>query len=133
MSISIYYSAERDYCLSEKEKEMVDEVINKYSINSNEEMDWKGEDFCIYEYESLEFPTVFQGATKIGYYEDDYEREIEEVLRWCYCLTEIKRILKDANWTVSLDNEMIKYDEKIGFYLPGIPKLLHIELKPDLK
>lgn len=42
MSVSIYYSAERGYSLTNQEKELIKETIGKYIIGDRNKVDWRG-------------------------------------------------------------------------------------------
>lgn len=132
MSVSIYYSAERGYSLTNQEKELIKETIGKYIIGDRNKVDWRGENLNLYDYKGLETPIVLEGSVEIGNYTEDYEREIEEVVRWCYCLTDIRRNIEDLTWKVIFGDELLSYDEEIGFHMRRIPKSLHVDLKPKI-
>lgn len=57
---------------------------------------------------------------------------IGEVVRWCYCLTDIRRNIEDLTWKVIFGDELLSYDEEIGFHMRRIPKSLHVDLKPKI-
>jgi hypothetical protein len=48
------------------------------------------------------------------------------LLHWCGALTELRRALPDAWWSVRLDGEQVPWDEAAGYALPGMddPELL---------
>ncbi len=132
MGVSLTYIVKRDIQLSNEEKQSINQVIESYRIKDLDEMDWKGENIDIPQYNTYKSPIILEGSIEIGHYEDDYEREIEEVVRWCYCLTEIYRKIVDGDWNVRLGDEELLFDTEIGFHLKRLPKSLHEDLKPIL-
>lgn len=132
MGVSLDYIVKRESKLSEQEKAVISEIIEKYQIKDMEEMDWRGENIEIPNYDEYTAPVIFMGGIEIGNYEEDYEREIEEVVRWCYCLTEIAEHISNATWNVRLGDELLLFDSEIGFHLRKLPRSLHMELKPTV-
>lgn len=130
MGVSLTYIVKRDNKIKAEEKRIINKIIEKYRIKDLDEIEWMGENIEIPKYEEYEAPIILEGDIKIGYYEDDYEREIEEVVRWCYCLSEIANEVSDGEWIVRFGDELLNFDSEIGFHLKRIPKSLHIELKP---
>lgn len=130
MGVSLTYIVKRDNGVNEEEKKIINNIIEKYRIKDLDEIEWMGENIEIPKYAEYEAPIILEGDIEIGYYEDDYEREIEEVVRWCYCLSEIANEISDGEWIVRFGDELLNFDSEIGFHLKRIPKSLHIELKP---
>ena len=124
MGISIYYDARRKYPLTEEENKIVSDIINKYD---KEKRFKKGEDFCVYEYDTDEPETIFSGATGLPMstlnpmltVTDAEQFFFAACLYWAKCLTEIKDIVKDAEWSVNIDDTYLIWDEKEGWQLPN--------------
>lgn len=132
MGVSLSYIVTRDNPISEQEKVLSNRVIEKYRIKHLEKVDWRGENIETPKYDTYEEPIILMGSIEIGHYDEDYEREIEEVVRWCYCLTEISTNIIGGSWTVRLGDELLLFDSQIGFHLKKLPKSLHEDLKPEV-
>lgn len=130
MSISLYYIGERERRLSLEEINRINSIIEKYRVKNNDY--WEGGNISIPDYTEFKAPVVIEGSVEIGEYPDDYEMEIEEVVRWCYCLTEIAREVDNITWNVILGDEALIFDDTVGFKLKKIPVKLHLYLKPDI-
>ena len=130
MGVSLTYIVKRNNQLSTEEKLSINQIIENYRIKDLDEMDWRSENIDKPEYDAYKLPVILEGSIEISHYEDDYEREIEEVVRWCYCLTDIYRKVVDGNWNVRLGDEILLFDTEIGFHLKKLPKSLHEDLKP---
>lgn len=125
MGISIYYAAHRAKPLTPHENEQIVAVIDAYSIeDKRREADrtgqvWSWEDFCVYPLGSSDEPDViFEGATKLP-----LESEIEfwaSLQYWCQLLSEIRRVLSNAAWTVHVDDYPIQWDEAHAAYDPSV-------------
>ena len=115
MGISIYYDARRKYPLTEEENKLVNDIINKYD---KEKKFKKGEDFCVYEYDTDEPETIFSGATGLPMSMSNPMLTVTACLYWAKCLTEIKHIIKNAEWSVNMDDTDLVWDEKEGWQLP---------------
>ncbi len=113
MSFSIYYTAERNTPLTDTEITAVHNIIEKY--NSEYPFDEKAEDFCIYD-GIQENNIVFQGATKLP--DSDMELSFEVAEYWLECLTEITRLLHGCQWTVTLDDVGIVWNDIYGWSFP---------------
>lgn len=112
MSVSIYYSAKRKGILSEYENKIIGTVIKKYSESySYKDM---AEDFCVYDYHTSEPEVIFRGSTKLPL-SDNLEETIIAIQHWAACLSEIRRLVSDAQWSVNVDDEVLIWDEKDGW------------------
>ncbi len=108
--------------MADAERMAIEEVVEKYSVKEQIEeyhhtgTGWQGDDFCVYD-EPFDSPdTIFEGATKLP---DDSEDSMwEAVQRWCNALSEIRRILPDADWQVHVDDHDIQWDEAGQVYDP---------------
>ena len=115
MSVSIYYSAERKNPLSADENKKIGEVIEEYS-NSYPYKDTE-EDLYVYEYDKSEPEVVFRGSTKLPL-SDNIEETIIAVTHWAACLSDIRRIVSDAQWEVNMDDTYLLWDDIDGWQLP---------------
>lgn len=124
MSISIYYEARRASRLSADEQASISDVESKFSIDKHlEENDRTGagynwESFCIYDpSRPTDAGVIFEGATKLP---DNSENAVWDGLRhWCAALTEIRRIIPDAEWRVHVDDHDIHWDADLNEYDPS--------------
>ena len=98
MSISIHYAAIENY------------------LQTGDGYNW--ESFCIYDpNDPTEPDVVFEGATKLP---DNSEDAVWGGLQhWCAALTEIRRIIPDADWDVHVDDHEIQWDEAVGAFDPS--------------
>ena len=115
MSISIYYSAERQIPLSENENEKIEQLIEEYS----ESYTYKDtqESFYLYDYDEDEPEVIFNGSTKLPL-SDNFEETIIAVLHWAECLSEIRRIVPGASWSVNMDDTDFIWSDEDGWQLP---------------
>lgn len=111
MGISIYYSADRDRPLSKQETAEVQQIVERYQADFNFR---GGEDFCVYEYDEAEPRRIFEGATGLPMGEP--ENTFEACLHWASCLTEIRRMILDADWHVHMDDYDLTWDEDEGWH-----------------
>ncbi len=102
MSVSLYYTAKREYPITKQEQEAclktAEHYIDEYSLGD------MYEGFCIYDNdEASEQNVIFEGATKLPL--DEGEEHFGEVLDyWADCLQEIIEILPDAQWDIHIDD-----------------------------
>ncbi|MDR2924371.1 MAG: hypothetical protein LBU76_00155 [Azoarcus sp.] len=114
MGISIYYTAERSYPLTDEENKLIEAIVKKYDEGKKFK---KGEDFCVYEYDSEEPEVIFNGSTGLPMSFNPMNT-VKACLYWVDCLTEIRNIVKDANWSVNMDDTELEWDEEEGWQLP---------------
>ena len=123
MSVSIYYSARRPTALTEQEQKAVKEVVSRYSVADQVEeylqtgSGWRGEDFCLYSPPFDSPDTILEGATKLPGHTDD--AAWIAVLHWCKALSEIRRVLPNADWHVHVDDYDIGWDEQQQAFDPS--------------
>lgn len=124
MGTSIYYDARRSTGLTPSERAGVDEVVRRYAVEDRIEefnrtgqgTDWQS--FCVYDgSDPSHTDTVFEGAT--GLPTNDLDAAWEGVRHWCAALTEIRRILPDAVWSVHVEHHPIPWDEGRQEYDPS--------------
>ena len=113
MSISIYYSAIRQLPLSTEERTTIETVVLLSPIETLIAVcgdDFNGEDFCIYQTtdHDIESGVLFEGATKLP--SNSMESFWLAIQYWCKLLSEIRRVLPDANWNIHIDNCNIPWD-----------------------
>ena len=128
MSISIYYEAHRSEGMTSSEKELVENIIMKYSvddqieklINTGQGLNW--ESFCVY---GFDFPdakpsegdVIFEGATKLP--DNTEDASWIGIIHWCETLTHIRRVLHDAEWNVQVEDHEIQWDSTLEAYDPN--------------
>ncbi len=124
MSMSIYYTARRSRPLIDVEKRAVREAVKRYAVDdqllermrSGEGPNW--ESFCVYDPTHPSEPDViFEGATKIP--DNSEEASWAGLQRWCGALTEIRRSLPDATWSVHVEDHEIAWDEELQTFDPS--------------
>ena len=125
MSASIYYSASRAQPLNQEEHEAINRIVQEYSVDEQIEKyletgdgpNW--ESFCIYDAEDASQDTeIFAGATQLP--NNSEKNIIMGVQHWCKALSEIRKILHDAEWCVNIEDNEIPWNERLQSYDPGI-------------
>lgn len=101
MSVSIYYTAERDMPLTVLERENVNQIVEQYNKSFDYAED--AESFDLYNYDDSEPQTILAGATKIPV-SMEMDALVYTINHWLQCLTEIRLIIDDAQWHVHLDD-----------------------------
>jgi hypothetical protein len=119
MGISIYYDAERDYPLTDKENNLIEKIVEKYNVEKMNKFE-NGEDFYIYDYDKNEPRKIFSGATGLEISDINPMITAKCCIFWAKCLTEIRKIINDSEWTVQMDDDELIWDEEKGWYLPGL-------------
>jgi hypothetical protein len=89
----------------------VDRDISRY-LETGRGLNW--ESFCTYD--ELESGIIFQGATQLP--DNTRDAILIGVEHWCEALTEIRRVLNDAEWYVSVDDHKIQWNEAEQRYDP---------------
>jgi hypothetical protein len=119
MGISVYYDAKRNYPLTDEENNNIKKIVEKYNNEKNKNFR-KGEDFYIYEYDKKEPEKIFSGSTGLAMSFINPMITAKCCIYWAKCLTEIRSIVKDAEWSVSMDDTDLEWDEEKGWHLPGL-------------
>jgi hypothetical protein len=125
VGVSIYYSAKRDRPLSAEEQARIQDIVDKYSVEtqidkyiaSGEGPNWQS--FCVYDSDPddpTEPGVVFEGATGLPTNSDDAIRTGVE--HWCMALSEIRRAVSDAEWSVHIEDCPIRWDHKRQQFAP---------------
>lgn len=90
MGMSIYYTAERNYPLTDDENKAIENIVKKYDGKKKIK---GGEDFCIYDYDPEEPKVIFSGSTGLPMSINPM-RTYEACVYWAKCLTEIRNHVK---------------------------------------
>lgn len=124
MSISLYYTARRSTALLPGELEAIRLLVKKYSVDDQIEKrtllkkapNW--ESFCIYDSRNPSAPgVIFEGATKLP--DNSQEFLWQGVQHWCQLLTDIRKAVPGAEWSVSVDDHEVEWDHESGAYDPS--------------
>lgn len=99
--------------LTDTESISVNSIIERY--DSEYPFGEKSEDFCVYS-DITENDVIFDGATKLP--DSDIEISFEIACYWLECLTEITEVLKDCQWTVTIDDTEMVWDNNYGWSFP---------------
>lgn len=102
MSVSLYYTAKREYPISKQEQESCQKIVECYIAEYP--LGDMYESFCVYDMSSpSEKNVIFEGATKLPL--DEGESHLLEVLDyWADCLQKIIDILPHARWNIHIDD-----------------------------
>ncbi|GHU30695.1 hypothetical protein FACS1894172_04400 [Spirochaetia bacterium] len=114
-AFQLYYGAKRNYLLTNEENSIINKIIEKYNKDKKFK---KGEDFYIYEYEKKEPEKIFSGSTGLPMSILDPMLTAKGCIYWAQCLIEIKNIVKDAEWSVQMDEteSLCERRSKISVY-----------------
>ncbi|MFB8281006.1 hypothetical protein [Nocardia colli] len=110
LSISIYYSATRALPLATAERDAIARLVATKGSEGDEP-------FSVYDADSLEPGEIFAGATKLP---RDGAAAWDAIQRWCALLTEIRRLLPDTDWSVSVDDHEIVWEPDRGNFNPNL-------------
>ncbi len=116
MGISVYYSCKRTKPFSKQEQQLVNTVIEKY--NDSFRLKDFGESFCVYDSNEAEPVVIFEGSTKLPF-SDDFEDMLDAMYHWLSCLTEIRRVVKEGEWHVHVDDTDAIWDDEGGWQMPS--------------
>lgn len=121
MSTSIFYSAVRAHDLTETERQAVAAIKWKYSVNDQIEEylrtgsgpNWSS--FIFYDHD-LSSGAIIEGTTELP---DNSEEAIWIGLQhWCKALSELRRLIPDADWHVHVEDHNIDWDDTRQEYDP---------------
>ena len=102
MSVSLYYTAKREYPISKQEKDACQRVAERYILEYP--LGDIYESFCIYDLqEAFAENVIFDGSTKLLLGEGE-EHCIKVLGYWADCLQEIIDLLPDAQWNIHVDD-----------------------------
>src|SRR5579872_714157 len=124
MSMAIYYEARRGAPLSSGERERIRAIVQQFSVDDHIEErirtgvgpNW--ESFCVYDpFDPTSPDVIFEGATKLP---DNSEEAVwDGVQHWCSALTQIRRVLNDADWDVRVEDHDVHWDVANQSYDPS--------------
>jgi hypothetical protein len=114
MGVSIYYLAKRSTPLTKDETKRIEDIIGEYNKGKSFK---KGEDFYIYDYDEKAPEEIFYGATGLPL-SSNAMLTVEACLYWAECLTKIRHVINNAEWSVNMDDTELEWDEKDGWQLP---------------
>lgn len=102
MSVSLYYTAKREYPISGQEKKACQEVVDHYI--SEYPLGEMYEGFCVYDLDgAAEEDVIFEGATKLPL--DEGESHFAKVYDyWADCLQKVIEQLPGAQWDIHIDD-----------------------------
>jgi len=121
MSMGLYYKACRLSPLAPNEEKALSELMNSYSkekeiekyIQEKRGLNW--EDFSAYELDPELPEVIFSGSTNLP--DNSTFAPYKGARHWVDCLNRIKReVLSDAEWSVSIDDSDLIWDEKFGWH-----------------
>ncbi len=114
MSYALYYKATRKQSLTEQEKIITKKIIEKYC--SKYPFKRKVEDFCMYDENEYQDNIIFSGSTKLP---GNGPKTLFEVANyWLECLTEITKLLVNAEWNATFDDVELVLDADEGWRFP---------------
>ena len=113
MSMSIYYTAKRNYPLNDEEKSVVHTIVDRYC--SEFPFKNKHEDFCLYNEPFDEEDIVLDGATAIPM---NMKIFYDVILYWLKCFTELTKSISDCEWNVHLDDVDLIWESPNGWRVP---------------
>lgn len=111
MSLSIYYSADRDRPLTGDEQRQISALVASHPPAGDE---W--ESFGVYSPSAN--TRIFEGATKVSLPGGGDAWPV--IQHWCRLLTEIRRAVPDARWRVAVEDHEIVWDDTARKYRPEL-------------
>lgn len=115
MSIVLSYRAFRAQPLSSDEAAAIDIVIARYQSD----FEYYADSFVIHPHNQKVPEIIFSGAISL------LTQDSDSCHYWLCCLTDICRILDDAQWRVSLGDVALIWDEDDGWCIPNHSNLIH--------
>ncbi|MCX2954750.1 hypothetical protein [Lentzea sp. NEAU-D7] len=113
MGVSLYYTARRTTPLTDAELAAVGQVVDTCNTNAPFSQEAEG----LYLYDRLEPGTVLDGSTKLPGVDD---RAIPSLVHWLAAVTSLRNAVPDADWTFTLDDYEIDWDDRTGYHLLGL-------------
>jgi hypothetical protein len=113
VGVSVYYTARRAAPLTDAELTAVGQVVDTYNANAPFSLDEEG----LYLYDRLESGTVLDGSTKLPGADD---RAVPSLVHWLAAVTALRGAVPGADWTFTLDDYEIEWDDHTDYHLPGL-------------
>ncbi|MFJ8962774.1 hypothetical protein ACIRG5_25620 [Lentzea sp. NPDC102401] len=113
MGVSLYYTARRATPLTNAELTAVSQVVDTHNSNAP----FCSEEEGLYLYDRLGPGTVLDGSTKLPTADD---RAVPSLVHWLAAVTALRSAVPDADWTFTLDDYEIEWDDHTGYHLPGL-------------
>ncbi|MFD4636407.1 hypothetical protein ACFWN2_03765 [Lentzea sp. NPDC058436] len=113
MGVSLYYTARRATLLTDSEVMAVGQAVDTFNANAPFSLEEEG----LYLYDRLDPGTVLDGSTKLPSADD---RAVPSLVHWLAAITVLRRAVPDADWTFTLDDYEIEWDDHAGYHLPGL-------------
>ncbi|WP_053738954.1 hypothetical protein [Nocardia sp. NRRL S-836] len=113
MGVSLYYTARRAVPLTDAELTAVGQVVETYNANAPFGLEEEG--LCLYD--RLDPGTALNGSTKLPAVDD---RAVPSLVHWLAAVTALRGVVADADWTFTLDDYEIEWDDHAGYHLPGL-------------
>ncbi len=113
VGVSLYYTARRAAPLTDAELTAVGQVVDTCNANAPFSREEEG----LYLYDRLEPGTVLDGSTKLPGADD---RTIPSRVHWLAAVSALRTAVPDADWTFTLDDYEIEWDDHTGYHLPGL-------------
>ncbi|ROQ78093.1 hypothetical protein EDD95_4671 [Streptomyces sp. CEV 2-1] len=114
MSVSLYYSAHRAAPLTEAESSAIECVVAAHTTSFPYDDE---ESLYLYELSDDGPEERVAGATKMP---SDFDRLMPVLTHLLHSVTELRRVLSDAEWAVHMDDIDIPWDEAEGYSLSGM-------------
>jgi hypothetical protein len=123
MGTAIYYTAKRNMPLSADEHARIRRVVDDYAVEdrinaylaTGKGPNWQS--FFVYDpNDPTEPEIIFEGATGLPNNSDEAIRM--GVQHWCVALSEIRRVIPDAEWHVHIEDCAIRWDDKKQLFDP---------------
>ncbi|MBU8881371.1 hypothetical protein BGM26_20845 [Bacillus sp. FJAT-29790] len=117
MGVSIYYTAKRKYNLSKAELEIINKLIERYSVNEEIEEYLKtgeGHNWASFDVYDTEKPTeadvIFEGSTQLP--DNSADAMFDGVDHWTSLLADIRNVIEDAEWYVNVDDHVFVWNQE---------------------
>lgn len=117
MAVTLQYIAERPTPLSSDEGAAVARIVEQGNATARADAPRLAPDTDLPE------AVVLRGRTELPVHP---LHALTSLVHWCATLTELRRAVPDAWWSVRVDGEQVPWDEATGYALPGMddPELL---------
>lgn len=113
MSVSLSYSASRSARVSPTEQKSIDALIAR--AHRFMRTQW-GESFCVYAPDAnTPVGVIFEGSTKLP---NDEDALWEALQHWLGVVSQIRGILRDAEWRVHVEGRDLVWDAEAAAYDP---------------